>query len=155
MIRLRDVAAADAPALVALQKAASVAAFAHVFPPRRYPFPEHAVLDDLVRRLSAGSEVLVAEADGQLVGFTATSEGWLEQLYVAPERWGAGAGTILHDAAVERRRVAGDERLLLWTLEANLRSRKFYERRGWRLDGRTRVVPYPPHPVDVGYSLDL
>ena len=31
-------------------------------------------------------------------------------------------------------------------------ARRFYEKRGWRLNGETRVVPYPPNPVDVGYS---
>jgi len=83
------------------------------------------------------------------------SPGWLEQLYVLPEFWGTGVGPALHDAAVERRGTAGDRALRLWTLEANERSRRFYERRGWRLDGRTRVVPFPPNPLDVGYTLSL
>ena len=43
----------------------------------------------------------------------------------------------------------------LWTLEANVRARAFYERRGWQLDGTTKTTRHPPHPVDVGYSLDL
>jgi hypothetical protein len=41
----------------------------------------------------------------------------------------------------------------LWTLEDNARARWFYERRGWRLNGETRVVPFPPSPLDVGYQL--
>jgi GNAT superfamily N-acetyltransferase len=153
---LRDGTADDALVLVSLQKEASVTAFAHVFPPDRYPFPEEAVLDDLHARLSAGSELVVAEkAHGTPVGWAAVAPGWLEQLYVLPAWWGRGVGPLLHDAAVARRRAAGDELLLLWTLEANARSRRFYERRGWRLDGRTRSVPYPPYPLDVGYALDL
>jgi hypothetical protein len=56
---------------------------------------------------------------------------------------------------VAGRRAAEDAALLLWTLEANTQARRFYERRAWRLDGRTRRVPYPPHPLDVGYPLDL
>jgi hypothetical protein len=31
----------------------------------------------------------------------------------------------------------------------------FYERLGWRENGRTRVVPFPPNPIDVGYTIDL
>ena len=42
--------------------------------------------------------------------------------------------------------------LRLWTLTENHRARRFYEKRGWRLNGETRVVPFPPNPVDVGYS---
>jgi hypothetical protein len=37
-------------------------------------------------------------------------------------------------------------------LEENRRARRFYEKRGWRMNGETRVVEYPPHPIDVGYS---
>ena len=40
-------------------------------------------------------------------------------------------------------------------LEENHRARRFYEKHGWRLNGETRVVEYPPHPLDVGYSLAL
>jgi hypothetical protein len=40
-------------------------------------------------------------------------------------------------------------------LEQNARARRFYERRGWVLDGTERVVPFPPHPLDVGYTLSL
>ena len=32
---------------------------------------------------------------------------------------------------------------------------RFYERRGWGENGTTRVVPYPPNPLDVGYSRAL
>jgi GNAT superfamily N-acetyltransferase len=111
-------------------------------------------LDDLVARLADG-QVIVAEDESGVLGFAVVSEGWLDRLYVAPGSWGTGVGSVLHDAAVERRRTAGDRRLRLWTLEANDRARSFYERHGWRLDGTTKTTRHPPHPVDVGYSLDL
>jgi hypothetical protein len=40
-------------------------------------------------------------------------------------------------------------------LEENRRARRFYERRGWELNGTSRQIEFPPHPLDVGYSLDL
>jgi hypothetical protein len=40
-------------------------------------------------------------------------------------------------------------------LEDNARARRFYERRGWRPDGTDRIVPFPPHPLDVGYTKEL
>jgi RimJ/RimL family protein N-acetyltransferase len=41
----------------------------------------------------------------------------------------------------------------LWCLEENHRARRFYEKRGWELNGETRIVEYPPYPLDLGYSL--
>jgi ribosomal protein S18 acetylase RimI-like enzyme len=61
----------------------------------------------------------------------------------------------LHDAALEQLRADGYERCHLWVLEDNPRARRFYERMGWRLNDRTRVVEYPPHPIDVSYSIEL
>jgi GNAT superfamily N-acetyltransferase len=154
VIRLRDGSADDVEALVAVHRAAALAAYGEVFPPDRYPYPEQETLADVAARL-AGGGVIVGEGESGIVGFAVVSEGWLDRLYVAPESWGTGAASLLHDAAVERRRAAGDGRLRLWTLEANGRARAFYERRGWRLDGTTKTTRHPPHPVDVGYALDL
>ena len=57
------------------------------------------------------------------------------------------------DAAVQRLRGWGCGWCRLSVLEENQHARRFYERRGWRLDGRrTRT---PPHPPMVGYTLRL
>jgi RimJ/RimL family protein N-acetyltransferase len=62
---------------------------------------------------------------------------------------------MLHDRALEVVRGLGSMRCHLWVLEENARARRFYERHGWRENGRTRAVPYPPNPLDVGYTLDF
>jgi len=41
------------------------------------------------------------------------------------------------------------------TLEGNEVGRRFYERRGRSLTDETRIVPYPPNPIDVEYALPL
>jgi len=61
----------------------------------------------------------------------------------------------LHDRALEIVRGLGSESCHLWVLEDNTRARRFYEQRRWRENGRTRVVPFPPNPLDVGYTLDF
>ena len=61
----------------------------------------------------------------------------------------------LHDAALERLAAEGAESVRLWVLEDNARARRFYEQRGWRVDGGERVVPFPPHPLDVSYARAL
>ena len=40
-------------------------------------------------------------------------------------------------------------------LEQNDGARRFYERLGWAENGDSRIVPFPPNPIDVGYSISL
>jgi GNAT superfamily N-acetyltransferase len=135
--------------LAAIQEEASLAGLGHVYPPERYPFPREAVLE----RWRASSDLLFVDADGR--GFAAVKGDWLDGLYVRPEAWGSGVASELHDRAVEAIRAAGHERARLWVLEENRRARRFYERHGWYADGTSRVVEFPPNPLDLGYALDL
>ena len=155
-ITLRDAYSGEAEALARLQEESAVAGFANVFPPGRYPFPRQEVLKSW-HELFARDDVVVrvAEDPGELLGFAVLRPGWLERLYTHPDAWGRGVGSRLHDEGVELIRGFGSSRASLWVLEANERARSFYEHRGWRLNGHTRVVPFPPNPVDVGYSLDF
>ena len=140
-----------------MQEASAVEGFSNVFPPGRYPFPRDEVLASWRVLLSSDDVVaLVAEDGRELLGFAVLRPGWLERLYTHPNAWGRGVGSRLHDEAVELIRGLGSSRCSLWVLEANERARSFYEDRGWwRLNGDTRVVPFPPNPVDVGYTLDF
>jgi GNAT superfamily N-acetyltransferase len=155
-VTLRDAYSGEAEALARLQEESAVAGFANVFPPGRYPFPREEVLQSW-RELLAREDVtaLVAEDGGELLGFAVLRPGWLERLYTHPNAWGRGVGSRLHDEGVELIRGLGSSRCSLWVLEANERARSFYEHRGWRLNGHTRVVPFPPNPIDVGYTLDF
>lgn len=100
-----------------------------------YSFPL-AHTDDEVRqwvheRLVPLMETWVAVEEGKggarIVGFATVKPGWLEQLYVDPDRLGEGIGRRLLDLAKERQ-PAG---LLLWTFQVNERARRFYERNGF------------------------
>jgi GNAT superfamily N-acetyltransferase len=97
----------------------------------------------------------VAEVDGAPAGIAGCRTEWLDGLYVRPEHWGRGLGRKLHDEVLSRLRKDGSTRCHLWVLEANDRARRFYEGLGWRENGDTRVVPYPPNPIDVGYTIEL
>jgi GNAT superfamily N-acetyltransferase len=156
MFTLRHAQADEAEALARLQEESAVAGFSNVFPPGRYPFPRVEVLESWHELLArADVAALVAEARGELLGFAVVRPGWLERLYTRPDAWGRGVGSRLHDEALDVLRDLGSSRCSLWVLEANDRARSFYERRGWRLNRDTRVVPFPPHPIDVGYTLDF
>jgi GNAT superfamily N-acetyltransferase len=146
----------EAETLAAIQRDASLAALAHIFPPERYPFPLDAVRERWREALGDREvAVLVADEDGAAVGVAGCRTEWLDGLYVLPAAWGQGVGRELHDRVLDRLREEGSTRCNLWVLEHNGRARRFYERLGWRESGATRVVPFPPNPIDVGYSIEL
>jgi tRNA dimethylallyltransferase len=154
-ILLRRAMPEDEEALFEVQRDASLAALGHIYPPERYPFPDEAVRARWHEALEAGNEIVVAEQDGRVIGLAAWADGWLDGLYVRPEHWGDGVADRLHDAALEGIVAGGAPAARLWVLEGNARARRFYERRGWRADGSQRVVPFPPHPLDLGYTKEL
>jgi GNAT superfamily N-acetyltransferase len=153
---IREARAGEAETLAAIQRDASLEALAHIFSPELYPFPLEAVR---TRWAEAAEDpeltVLVAEVDGALAALAGCRAEWLDGLYVRPEHWGRGLGRKLHDEVLHRLRAGGSSKCQLWVLEDNDRARRFYERLGWRQNGDTRVVPFPPNPIDVGYTIEL
>jgi len=141
--------------LAAVQEGASVAALAHIFPPNEYPYPREAVHDRWVGALSQPELRALIAIDERPVGAACVRVGWLDGLYVVPECWGTGLADELHDRALELVRGLGSASCKLWVLEDNARARRFYERRGWRENGESRVVEFPPNPLDIGYTLDF
>jgi ribosomal protein S18 acetylase RimI-like enzyme len=94
-------------------------------------------------------EVLVAEADGMIVGFLAMTHGdILEHLYVHPDSQGRGVGSALLERAKER--MPGG--FSLWVFQQNLPARRFYERRGLRLVERTDGAGNEERMPDARYE---
>jgi GNAT superfamily N-acetyltransferase len=146
----------EAETLAAIQRDASLAALGHIFPPELYPFPLEAVQERWQDALADGEiTILVAEEEGALVGVAGCRSEWLDGLYVRPEWWSRGVGRGLHDDVLARLRDRGSPLCNLWVLEHNDRARRFYERLGWAENGDSRVVPFPPNPTDLGYSIAL
>jgi GNAT superfamily N-acetyltransferase len=90
---------------------------------------------------------LVAEVEGQIVGFVSVgpgrddgAEGELYAIYVHPDHWGTGVGRALLEAGETRLRELGHRKALLWVLEDNPRARRFYEATGWSTDGTVRDI---------------
>ena len=73
-------------------------------------------------------EIWGALASGRLLGIVAFRPDWVDALYVLPQSQGKGIGTRLLGLA-----QAAFADLQLWTFQKNLRARRFYEGRGFRL----------------------
>jgi GNAT superfamily N-acetyltransferase len=150
---IREARPDEAETLLAIQRGACVVAFAHIFPPELYSFP-----DDLIRSVweealaDPDVDVFVAEAGGEPIGSVSLGGAFLRTLYVLPTHWRTGIGTALHDHALDRLRAQGRTRASLWTLEENWVARRYYVRRDWTLTAETRVDPFPPNPIDVQYE---
>lgn len=103
---------------------------------------------EVVQNQESRCPVWVAVADTGIVGFAAVgpsrddradeSVGELYAMYVLHEHQGRGVGRGLMTVTSMWLRERFAE-ATLWVLEGKTRSRRFYERCGWRLDGATKV----------------
>ena len=75
---LRPARSDEADTLLAIQREAAVNAFAHVYPPERYPFPDDAIREVWAEALADPDvEVHVAVLDGAAVGAVSVGRGYL------------------------------------------------------------------------------
>ncbi len=95
----------------------------------------------------ATPNTLVAVETDEVLGFATTmpsrdetlaNYGELSALYVAPEHWRKGIGTMLIAAAYKHLVRRGYRDALLWILAGNTRAEHFYQMDGWRPDGVRR-----------------
>ena len=77
-------------------------------------------------RVLADREAWGAREGGPLIGFVAFRDGWIEQLYVLPDRQGQGVGRALLRLA-----EAASPVLHAWTFQRNAGARRFYEANGF------------------------
>jgi GNAT superfamily N-acetyltransferase len=124
-ITIRPATPADAPRVAEIYLASFHAT---------YDFPL-AHPDEAVRRwladvvVPAGRTWVALEGD-RIVAMAVVDPGELDQLYVAPDRLGAGIGTGLLDHA----KLLSPNGLGLYTFQVNARARRFYERHGFVLE---------------------
>jgi Acetyltransferase (GNAT) family len=93
----------DAELCFGIARAGAIVGFQHVFPPDRYEFPADAIRADWISALTnPDGETYIAFEQDEPVGVISLSDGVLQILYVMPECWDRGAGTTLHDFALDR-----------------------------------------------------
>jgi GNAT superfamily N-acetyltransferase len=108
-------------------------------------------VDDRAERWRGGiaapdGPIWVADNGGTVVGWACVGptrdddlpgSGELYGIYVDPSWWGKDVGPRLMKETLDWLRPRFDV-AALWTLDANARARRFYERYGWRVDGTTK-----------------
>jgi ribosomal protein S18 acetylase RimI-like enzyme len=154
-VAVRTASPDDADAIARVHIGTWQAAYAHIFPAE--------ALDRLASRLAQRAEfwqeaiasgnprshTLVGQERDRVVGFASIGPtrdddldpeqvGELFAIYVLPEAWGEGVGRALMRELVARLRKERFRAAILWVLEDNPRTRRFYELAGWRLDGAVR-----------------
>ena len=118
--------------------------------------------EGLSRPLRPESAVVVAEVDGEVVGFASTGTcrdedgpGELFAIYLDPRCWSTGVGRLLLRAAEEAMRTAGFSEGRLWVIEGNERAERFYRAGGWVEDGRKVDEFQGAEVVELRYSKRL
>jgi putative acetyltransferase len=93
--------------------------------------------------LVPNAAIIVAEQEGELAGFvTIDGSGYLDQLVVAPDRWGSELANALVNDAKRR----SPERITLLVNKDNARAIRFYQRNGF-VDAGEDVNPTSGRPV--------
>src|SRR6185312_8081167 len=83
----------------------------------------------------ANGQVIVAEIEGEIVGFAAVVGGELDGLFVEPDLWGHGIGRTLVEAATHEARRKG----LALSVIAAPSAQRFYESCGFTLEGEEQT----------------
>src|SRR4030042_6880582 len=106
---------------------------------------------DSLENPKEGIYVFVAENDGVITGWitggknrdadVAPEVGELGGIYVHPDWQGRSVGAKLLENFLQFLRDESYKKATLWVLDTNKKTRKWYESKGWRVEGKTKTEP--------------
>jgi ribosomal protein S18 acetylase RimI-like enzyme len=148
-LKIRNATPNDAPAIAAIQVAASQNAYADIVSPDDLKglavSTRTSVWTQLITAASGPEQIIVGEEADLLCCYAhlgrsrdadaTDTTGELYSLYVDPGNWRRGFGRNLLTASMRRLRDLGFSDATLWVLAANSQARRFYEQFGWDIDG--------------------
>jgi GNAT superfamily N-acetyltransferase len=159
VLLVRAATPSDAEAMEQVFVLAGRAAWGHILGPEALAAlapPAH--WDQAIE--DAAQLVLVAERDGEVVGFVIArpaADAQVVAFYTHPLVWGHGVGRELMGKLLAELARLSAASAWLWTAEENHRPRRFYEAAGWRLDGAAQRRSYKGSPefVELRYRIEL
>jgi ribosomal protein S18 acetylase RimI-like enzyme len=142
----------DATAVLRVRVQTWQVAYAHIFPASELDAltAERGAewWSGVIANPPARTHTLVANDAGEVVGFAMLGSargsedsreiGELFAIYVLPEASGRGIGQALMKEVLKRLRDEGFSEAILWVLEDNPRTRRFYALAGWHEDGGSK-----------------
>lgn len=102
----------------------------------------------ILESTAVGNRTLVAEIGGVVVGFLGlgssrdlgeTNIGEVYAIYVDPKYQGQGIGSHLMNEGILFLKDQERSGAMLWVLEQNIRTRTWYESRGWKSNGKSKI----------------
>jgi GNAT superfamily N-acetyltransferase len=109
--------------------------------------------------------MLLAEEDGELLGFSACGEsrdegadssvGEVRSFFVAAGRWRRGVGRALMAAVLDSLRERGCTEATVWSFAANERANAFYESCGFEGDGAEKTEDAWAQLTEIRYRRSL
>ena len=167
-VSVRDATPEDAPGIAAVHTRTWQHAYAHIFPAEQLAsIREGRRAEGWTRHLRespAASHTFVADGPDGVVGFASVGPareesepvGELYSIYVLPEASGRGVGRALMAEILSRLRGEDFDEAILWVLEDNPRTHRFYEANGWRADGAVKDETMLGTPVrELRYRISL
>ena len=121
VVEVREATSQDAEAIARIHRITFDAAYPK-FPKLHSTEQDFEHFKSVVER----SRVFIVKQHGRVTAYSAFANGWLTDLYVAPEYQRQGLGTLLLDKAKDE-----SSELQLWTFQENESARRFYERNGF------------------------
>lgn len=146
----------DAPGMLAVTRTIADEAVYFVVEPQEIR-PEAQQRERIATRDHQEDEILVAEADGQIIGFLSVKRGQMARtrhtaqlgLGVLPAVRGQGVGRRLLEGAEAWARSVGVKKLCLGVFAMNEGARRLYERLGYEVEGvQKRQFLVQGHYVD-------
>lgn len=144
-MRIRAYEPSDLEELVAFWHEATTMAYPYIAIMQQYTIDSHRAY--FQRVILAEYSVWVGELDGQLVGFLAINQDFIDQLYVRVSQQQRGIGSAL----LEQAKRLSPTHLRLYAFQKNQPARAFYERHGFRAV-KFGVSPPPENEPDVEYQ---
>ena len=138
----RRATVADLASVAKIHRLAFFAAMPHM-PVLHAPDEDLAFYSNVV---FPNAEIWLSEQAAVVNGFIAFRSGWIDHLYIHPNHQGHGFGSMLLGLAQK-----SQDLLRLWAFQCNLRARRFYERRGFRIERETDGANNDERQPDVLY----